>query len=214
MGYFRGRSFTWWRKRATVTGLVALGILLVVGAVTLAPGLTRPHQPVARRHISPDLPGSDPDQSPTPASAPEPVFHLTVDDSRARVKIPQLGIDLPLIRGDGTHVPLYKAAIHPALSPPGDGLRSMIYAHAQNGMFGPLLAAAQSGTGGVGDTVEVDRADGKVLHYVIRQFYPRWPINDTRWLQPVNHEELILVTCTTYNLSDPRVVAVAEPVSG
>lgn len=140
------------------------------------------------------------------------MLQLTVDDSKARIKIPQLGIDLPLVRGDGTNVPLFKAAIHPALSPPGDGVRSMIYAHAQTGMFGPLLAAAQAGTGGVGDSVEVDRADGKVLHYVIRQFYPRWSIRDTRWLQPVSHEELILVTCTTYNLNDPRVVAVAEPV--
>ncbi|HEV1998594.1 MAG TPA: sortase [Candidatus Dormibacteraeota bacterium] len=208
MGYFGGRSFPWWRKRATVTGIAALGAILVVGAVSVAPSLLRPQTPAAGRHLIPALPGSDPDQSP----APEPVFHLAADDSKARVKIPQLGIDLPLVRGDGTNVPLYKAAIHPALSPPGDGVRSMIYAHAQNGMFGPLLAAAQAGTGGVGDAVEVDRADGKVLHYVIRQFFPRWSINDTRWLQPVSHEELILVTCTTYNLSDPRVVAVAEPV--
>ncbi|MGI8608417.1 MAG: sortase domain-containing protein [Candidatus Dormibacteria bacterium] len=207
MDYFRGRSFPWWRKRATVSGIVTLALVLVIGAIALGPRLLRGNA-VGRRHSAPALPHTDPDQSP---AAAEPVFHISTDDSKARVKIPQLGIDLPLIRGDGTNVPLYKAAIHPALSPPGDGVRSMVYAHAQNGMFGPLLAAAQAGTGGVGDTVEVDRSDGRVLHYVIRQFFPRWPIHDTRWLQPVQHEELILVTCTTYNLNDPRVVAVAEP---
>jgi len=143
---------------------------------------------------------------PEPSYAP---FQVPYDESKARVKIPQLGIDLPLVRGDGTNAPQYKAAIHPGLSPPGDGVRSMVYAHAQGGMFGPLLS---SGAGAIGADVEVDRADGKVLHYVIRKYFGKWPINDTSWLQPIQREQLILVTCTTYNLGDPRVIAVAEPV--
>ncbi len=183
---------------------------VLVGVMWPAPKRHAPRVAVRPRPSPSVAPTPTPEPSPSPSE--QAPFALVTDDSKARVKIPELGIDLPLVKGDGTNVPLYKAAIHPALSPPGDGVRSMVYAHAQAGMFGPLLESAQSGSGGVGDSVEVDRADGKVLHYVIRQFFPRWPINDTRWLQPVSHEELILVTCTTYNLDDPRVVAVAEPV--
>ena len=202
MSYFRSHTPIWWRNAAGVTGVMVL--LLGLGGFIAA----RSRPPVAHARValaSPSPTSVTPSPIDVPSFAP---FQVPTDDSKARVKIPDLGIDLPLIRGDGTNVPLYKAAIHPALSPPGDGVRSMVYAHAQNGMFGPLL---NNGAGAIGDSVEVDRADGKVLHYVIKKYYARWPINDTSWLQPVQREQLILVTCTTYNLSDPRVIAVAEP---
>ena len=127
-----------------------------------------------------------------------------------RIRLPALNIDLPLVQGDGLNVPYYKAAHYPTMPWPGQGKRSFVYAHAQYGppiMFGPLL-----GRNPTGMDVYVDRGARSSLHYVIKQYYAAWPISDTRWLQPADHEELILMTCTSWNASDPRVIAVAEPV--
>lgn len=134
---------------------------------------------------------------------PSPVSGGPADGTR--IKVPELGIDLPVVPGDGVNAPLYKAATYPGLKLPGQGGRSMVYAHARTGMFGPLFQAH------TGQAVEIDRPDGKVLKYVIREYYPSWSSLDLRWLRPADHEELVLVTCTTYNINDPRVIAVAEP---
>jgi hypothetical protein len=75
-------------------------------------------------------------------------------------------------------------------------------------MFGPLLGHNPTGV-----DVYVDRGGRSALHYVIRQYYAAWPITDTRWLQPADHEELILMTCTGWSPADPRVIAVAEPAT-
>ncbi len=81
----------------------------------------------------------------------------------------------------------------------------MIYAHARAGMFGPLF------NGKVGQRVEIVEPDGAVRHYVVREYYGQWPISDVKWLKPLQQEQLVLVTCTTYNPNDPRIVVVAEP---
>jgi LPXTG-site transpeptidase (sortase) family protein len=121
-----------------------------------------------------------------------------------RVVLPELGIDLPIIEGDGQDVPLYKAAHYPSMAWPGQGNRSMIYAHARLGMFGPLFNAK------VGNLVEIQRSNGTVLKYTIREYFPRWPVYDLKYLQPTDHEELVLLTCTSWNAADPRIIAVAE----
>jgi LPXTG-site transpeptidase (sortase) family protein len=125
-----------------------------------------------------------------------------------RIRLPALKIDLPLVQGDGLNVPYYKAAHYPTMPWPGVGKRSFVYAHAQYGppiMFGPLLGHNVTGT-----DVYVDRGGRSSLHYVIHQYYAAWPISDTRWLKPADRDELILMTCTSWNASDPRVIAVAE----
>ena len=137
------------------------------------------------------------------ARVPAPASRTSHDN--LRVKVPELNIDLPIIEGDGWNAPSYQAAHYPGLAWPGEGDRSVLYAHAQPGMFGPLFG------GRVGQHVDVLRADGTSLHYVVTEYYARWPNTDTRWLKESGHEELILVTCTTYNPQDPRIIAVAEP---
>ena len=81
----------------------------------------------------------------------------------------------------------------------------MIYAHARPGMFGPLFSAK------VGQHVQVVSPKGTTRKYVITEYYPRWPITDHKWLHTADHDEVVLVTCTTYNYNDPRIVVVGEP---
>jgi len=134
---------------------------------------------------------------PTPSAQPSTGYRVVSKD---------LGIDLPIVPGDGWTVPLYKAASYPGMALPGHNGRSFLYAHAQTGMFAPLMQAS------VGQHVDIDRPGAPALHYVIRQYFPNWPPGDLRYLQPSDHDELVLLTCTTYNANDPRILAVAEPV--
>jgi LPXTG-site transpeptidase (sortase) family protein len=122
-----------------------------------------------------------------------------------RVKVDELGIDLPLVEGDGWTVPLYKAAHYPGMKVPGEGQRSLLYAHAQAGMFAPLTLGAP------GQHVEVSRPGKPTLYYVITEYYAKWPPSDLKWTQAGDHEQVVLLTCTTYSANDPRIIAVADP---
>ncbi|MDQ6877294.1 MAG: sortase [Candidatus Dormibacteraeota bacterium] len=181
-------------KRYWPLAALAIGcLLLAFGLLSLlrpAPQSSAQGLPAPISIISPQT------GAPPPGTAPV---------SLRRVRLPELGIDLPITEGDGRNAPLYQAAHYPGMKWPGEGGRSLIYAHARAGMFEPLFRAK------VGQQVEVDRPDKPPLRYVIRQYYPRWPNTDTVWLRPTDHEQLILLTCTTYNPNDPRIVVVAEP---
>jgi LPXTG-site transpeptidase (sortase) family protein len=123
-----------------------------------------------------------------------------------RIKVSEPRIDLPVIEGDGVNAPLYKAAHDPRTMWPGQGGRAMVYAHARPGMFGDLYQVK------VGQQVEIYRYDKVMVRYVVTEVHARWPSTNLKWLEPVNHEELVLLTCTTYDPNDPRVVVVARPV--
>ena len=177
------------RLRLVLVGLILLA-LVASGALFL---LNRPKP-------SPSHPGTYPiiNQKLFPSPGPDLGF---------RVKVVELGINLPVVEGDGWTVALYQAAHYPGMKLPGEGGRSMLYAHAQAGMFGPLLHPG----GKVGQHVEVDRPGHPALHYAITQFFANWPPSDIRYLQPADHEELVLLTCTSFDPNGPRILAVAEP---
>jgi LPXTG-site transpeptidase (sortase) family protein len=122
-----------------------------------------------------------------------------------RVKSTDLGIDLPIVAGDGWTVPYYKAAVYPGMKMPGTGDRTMLYAHAQAGMFGPLSHAA------TGQHIDITRPGQPTLHYVITRYFPKWSPADLTYTKPLGHDELVLLTCTSYQANDPRILAVAEP---
>ena len=202
-----------WRLVAALLGLV---LIAVSGTALLRPVLFK-SQVAPRTAAIARLP--QPKQIISPAAFPPPLPVGNQQIPRGapvsldgwKIRLPSLNIDLPLVQGDGLNVPYYKAAHYPTMPWPGEGKRSFVYAHAQYGppiMFGPLLDH-----GGTGIDVYVTRPGNSEMHYVIQQYYPAWPISDTRWLQASDHEELILMTCTSWNSADPRVIAVAEPAT-
>ena len=180
------------RRRALgIVGLLSGIVLLAVGAVllTVKPA-SAPKPPVARN----------------PAPIITPVFP-SADTSLTgyRITSHDLGIDLPLVEGDGWTVPFFKAAHYPGMKLPGQNGRSLIYAHAQAGMFAPLYHAHP------GQDVEIIRKGLPTLHYVIKRYFPKWSPSDLTYTRAGDHEELVLLTCTTYDANDPRIIAVAEP---
>jgi LPXTG-site transpeptidase (sortase) family protein len=177
----------------------AVGVLVLAATAYVA--LNPPRRPDPAATARPLLPApiitSGVFASPPPAASPATPEY--------RIRVPALQIDLPLVEGDGLNVPLYKAALYPDLKAPGEGGRSLIYAHGRSGMFGDLLRAQR------GQQIIVESSDGRQLKYAVTQSFGRWPATDRSVLQPSDHEQLVLLTCTSYNPNDPRVVVFAEP---
>lgn len=186
------------RRRAIAA---AAGVLVAFAAfaVTSAAHQRASAPKVAVRTPSAIISVSPPPPPETPLPTPQ------VDHGDLRIKVAEVGIDLPVVEGDGYNAPLYKAVHYPGTSWPGEGGRSVIYAHARAGMFGPLFGA------GAGMHIEITGPAGVVQRYVVTQYFARWPVTDLRWLRPGDHEEIVLTTCTTYNYNDPRIVVVGEP---
>jgi sortase (surface protein transpeptidase) len=179
-----------WRLPALLLGtaLIVVGLLALRQSAASQPRILRPPVQI----ISPDALA-------TPSAPPA----VAIDGMRVRV--PALAIDLPVVPGNGVNAPLYTAALDTRLAVPGQGKRSLIYAHPLPGMFRSLSRAA------VGQRIEIDRRGSPPLYYVIREYYPSWSATDLSWLDPLGREQLILETGTTYDTNDPRIIAVAEP---
>lgn len=137
------------------------------------------------------------------ALAPEP----EPGQPALRVRIPRLGIDAPILPGDGVDVPAHAVAHHPGTAWPGRGSNAYLYGHARDGLFRDLWRVR------VGDVVEVDLADGAAAQYRVAEVRPLVAWDDLSVLQPTEGERLTLQTCVWYDLSSPRLVVIAEPVA-
>lgn len=191
------------RRRALQLTVIAAGVVCVAAGAVLVLGGSRDRTIIPAPLIT-STPVAIVEKLPAPTAAATPAN--VTGTAATHIRVPDLGIDLDVVPGDGVNAPLYKAVEYPSpMKLPGQGGRSMIYAHARAGMFGPLFNAKP------GQRIDVTLADGRRLHYTIREYYAHWPVNDLRWFDQVSQEQLILVTCTTYDPNDPRIVVVAEP---
>ncbi|CAN5853318.1 hypothetical protein BH23CHL8_BH23CHL8_03490 [soil metagenome] len=123
------------------------------------------------------------------------------------VRLERLGIDLPVVEGDGFDAPEGAAAHYPGTAWPGEGSNTYLYAHAREGLFLELWQVR------TGDTVEVDLADGAVAEYRVREIRPVVSWDAVELLAETSDEILTLQTCLTYEDTAPRFVVIAERVS-
>jgi sortase A len=138
-------------------------------------------------------------------SAPPPAETLKVGIVAVRIEIPRLGIDLPIVEGDGIDAPLHKAAHYPGTAWPGGGSNIYIYGHAQAGMFLALWEAA------TGDEVILTLIDGSQRTYRIDRVMPKVPWDAMELLNPTPDEQLTLQTSTSNTATAPRFVVIAKP---
>ena len=157
------------------------------------------------RPVDPGLDGAE--LSYAALRAPAPVA-TDGDMPATAVRMERLGIDLPLVEGDGFSVPDGYASHYPGTAWPGEGSNSFIYAHAREGQFLELWRTR------AGDRVEVDMADGSVATYEVTQIHPLVAHDAFELLEPTDSETLTLQTCLTYEETAPRFVVVAERVTG
>lgn len=122
-----------------------------------------------------------------------------------RIAVPRLGIDLPIVEGDGVNAPDSEAAHFPGTAWPGAGSNTYLYGHAREGIFLPLWDAVE------GDRILLTLADGSTACYEVDRIDAALPWNDLSVLLPTDHEQLTLQTSTSYTPTAPRFVVVALP---
>jgi hypothetical protein len=99
-----------------------------------------------------------------------------------RVQVRSVGVDLPVVssernvRGNVRNYPLCDVAQYwTRYDLPGKPGTTWIYAHAQPGMFLPLFTESEAtdGTGLIGDIIELQLKDGRLLRYRINEVRER-----------------------------------------
>jgi hypothetical protein len=116
------------------------------------------------------------------ASAVDSNVRLNKRAVPVRIRLPGIGIDLPVVssernlRGNPRDYPLCDVAEYwTAYDLPGAPGTAWIYAHAQPGMFLPLFTTSEAtnGDGLLGQDIEVQLADGRLLTYRINEVRER-----------------------------------------
>jgi hypothetical protein len=101
----------------------------------------------------------------TPGPSASPTPPPPADRVATRVRIRQLAIDLPVVKGNAGYPYCNVAMYLSALSQPGFGKATYLYAHAREGMFLPLLRTKAREQRGL--TVEVWTSDDMLFRYEI-----------------------------------------------
>jgi hypothetical protein len=168
--------------------LTALGVVLITAGLLTYPGPTTAGTVVVPTPDVVELPSEVALESPSasqpaspspsvslepgvsPAPTPAATKHPGGRETATRVVVPALGIDLPVITGNDAYpycnVAMFlttgKKAKDDVFGQPGEGRATYIYAHARDGMFGPIYNNAIR-----------DRTPNKMLGMVI-QVYTSW----------------------------------------
>jgi hypothetical protein len=205
-------------------------LLMASGVMLLAAGAFAYAPPIALSQPS-TLGGGDPLFStvPGPRATPIDIGPSTPPGSptpsglivavATRIRIASLGIDLPVVPGD-LAVPgnedLYPlcdvAMFSPDFVQPGAAGTTYIYAHAQRGMFLPLLRASELNDGAalVGALVEVYTADSQLHLYEITTV--KRHATDLSLATSASTEQLVLQTSEGPSGTVPKLQVAAKPV--
>jgi len=162
--------FAYIRERLLPALLTAGGVTLLAGGlltytvpVAAEPARTPTPRPSEVTVVTPSpqitLPplGSATPAPPTPTPDPNRVA--------TRVRIAELGIDLPIIEDPSGYPPCDVAMYITQLAQPGQGKATYLFAHARPGMFEPLLKTKAAGLRG--HVVEIWTSDDQLFRYEI-----------------------------------------------
>jgi len=162
--------------------------------------------------VSIDLPTDSPNGSPGASISPTPSGGVAV---ATRVVIPALRIDLPIVAGPVGY-PYCNVAMYQTAAPfgqPGEGRATYLFAHARNGMFGPiynLVITQKTPNKLLTDIVYVYTSDNKLYQYEITAVYPHQTNMDRA--ASATSEELWLQTSEGYKIP-PKTQVLAKPLS-
>lgn len=168
----------------------------------------------------PTAAGSPIDMGPSPTPLPSASTAGPLGYA-SRIVIPSLNIDLPIVAGDlqvpgnADGYPLCDVAMYmPGFVQPGELGTTYIYAHAQKGMFLPLLRASliDSGAAMIGALVEVYTTTDELHLYQISTVKPH-ATDLSLATQNGATEQLVLQTSEGPSGTVPKLQIAATPVS-
>jgi hypothetical protein len=180
---------------------------------TAAPTLTptpSPEPTPAESRLGTPIPSAVPTPSASPSPSPGPAARPT------RVAVPALGIDLPVVTPPKSSTwPLCDVAEYftpPVFQHPGAGGVTYIYAHAQVGMFLPILKASRvdGGKALVGQAVRVWTAGDKLYTYRITRVRRRQ--KTLEWALDLPPGSLVLQTSEDQYRDGTKVMLQARQV--
>jgi Sortase domain len=220
-----GRAF---RDRLLPAVLTAAGVTLIAAGLLNYSGSVSAAGPDPSDNASPTIISADPGASlvlptlPPPGASPslsaEPSISPNPNRVATRVVIEALKIDLPIVKppGGANTYPLCNVAMYiQQLSQPGSGKATYLYAHARDGMFGPIYERAiQKKSGGpksmIGMVVQVYTNDDELFEYEITKVLLHQTTLDDA--QNADHEQLWLQTSEGPSSKYPKTQIVAEPL--
>jgi LPXTG-site transpeptidase (sortase) family protein len=141
----------------------------------------------------------------TPVEPPPAVASMVALPATS-VRMRRLGIDLPLVEGDGYRVPDDALAHYPGSAWPGDGSNMYVYGHAREGHLLELWRVR------TGDLVEVGMADGTTIGYEVSEIHPLVDWDALGYVNATDREIITLQTCLSYEDAAPRFVVIAERI--
>ncbi|OGO54352.1 MAG: hypothetical protein A2V85_14270 [Chloroflexi bacterium RBG_16_72_14] len=179
------------RTRLLPALVTAMGVVLVTaGLMSYADPTTAGavvDGPPTTEVLSPSpttTPSTSPDGSAPASAAPSPTASPTATPGKrvlaTRVVVPALDIDLPVVKGNDGY-PLCNVAMYLHSDPsaaldlfgqPGEGRATYLYAHARDGMFGPIYELAiqkKQGRKMLGMIVQVYTSDNRLHLYEVRE---------------------------------------------
>jgi hypothetical protein len=202
-------------------------ILTALGVALLAAGLLSYTQPVTAGPVA--IPTSAPTAqadivaTPSPritlppiGSGPPPSPTLVPADRKvSRVLIPALNIDLPVMTSSSVPCGVALQYLDPHLGVPGEGRATYLYAHAQAGMFLPLLTQSQVSNGSKmkGMVVEVFTNDDQRFLYVITKVLRHVPATNAFDAPFAEKTDQVWLQTSEGKGSQPKLQVVADLLS-
>ena len=212
----------------TVRTRILPALLTALGVVLLTAGLLSYADPTTAGTTLEESPTTyvlAPSTAPTVAPSATPTTEASATPSEAptaspgvralatRVVIPALKIDLPVIEGPDGY-PLCNVAMYfKELGQPGEGRATYLFAHARDGMFGPIYELAHAGQQRkmLGMIVQVFTSDDKLYLYEIHEV--RLHQLTLNAAQAATTEELWLQTSEGPKGTPGKTQLVAVPIS-
>lgn len=184
---------------------------------TAAPVTPDPPVEVPSIAASPSLePSLAPSVAPSPSATPSPAVTGTPGKhpTPTRVVVPALGIDLAVVRSPNGFPWCNVAMYFPSMGRPGSDRATYIFAHARDGMFGPiyeLSMVTRRPEKMIGMRVEVYTADDRLHVYQITKVRRHVTTMDSALA--VNSDTLFLQTSEGPHGTPGKTQVIAKPVS-
>ena len=204
-----------------ISSLTLLGIGLLSCAPSPFGGVLPSEAPLGDPRFTGEGPTPRETAVPLNPRTPGPVPTPSAGVVATRIRIPSLGIDLPMVSasldfpGNVDFYPLCDVAMYlPGFVQPGQEGTTYIYAHAQRGMFAPLLKASEvsDGEGMLGALVEVYTSDNKLHVYEVSRVKRHATDLSLAEVPPGEHQ-LVLQTSEGPTGTVPKLQVAARPLS-